>query len=208
MKMYKFNQLIAASMLVMSSASFATPIQLSDFSGSETLIDFSSGYSISGNMVTVNGATFTSDTGNLGVNNWGSYFDNISGASLGNALSDLTSDTIIRFDAGTSINRFGLLLSTSPITTWTLSAFASDDSLIESVSASMPNSSDAVFLGLESILDISYFTITESGTGNGHISLIDDVRFESIANVSEPASIALLGLGLAGIGFSRKNKNA
>jgi len=63
-----------------------------------------------------------------------------------------------------------------------------------------------VFLGLESNLEISYFTITEAGGGDGYISLIDDIRFESIAAVPEPASLALLGIGLAGIGFSRKKK--
>lgn len=44
-----------------------------------------------------------------------------------------------------------------------------------------------------------------SFTTNTIVSL--DVEFDSVP-VPEPLSIALLGLGLAGIGFSRKNKNS
>lgn len=64
-------------------------------------------------------------------------------------------------------------------------------------------------------LDISEFNIgsyrlnTSQNNGGGFLfALADDVQlnFSETSNVPEPASIILLGLGIAGIGFSRKKK--
>ena len=187
----------------------ATPISINDFSGSETLIDFNSGYSISGNTVTTAGVSFVSSEGGWwSASNWSSYFDNISGASLGYALADATSDTLVTINAGFSVNRIGILLSTTPVTEWSLSAYASDNSLIETVTQSMPSDSEAVFLGLESTLSIDHFIISETGAGNGHVTLMDDLRFESVAPVPEPATILLFGTGIAGlVGARIRRKN-
>lgn len=57
---------------------------------------------------------------------------------------------------------------------------------------------DSSWVGLSSV------HIQNSGMENG---AIDNIELSTVS-VPEPASIALLGLGLAGIGFSRKKKDA
>ena len=185
----------------------ATPITLSDFSGSETLIDFNSGYSASGNTLAIDEVNFVNNISSWhNPANWGWYFDNIPGASLGIGLADMSSDTLITVDTGgVSFNRVGILLSTSLPNSWTLSAYAADNSFIESVTASMPAYGEAVFIGLESTTDIASVVISELGNGNGQITLFDDFRFESTTPVPEPTTILLLGAGLLGLAeVSRK----
>jgi len=57
-----------------------------------------------------------------------------------------------------------------------------------------------------SLTNISSLTITPGPT-DGYIA-IDNINWSDSSAVPEPGSLVLLGLGLAGFGFSRKNKSA
>lgn len=64
------------------------------------------------------------------------------------------------------------------------------------------------FLGIDT-LNIYTFSGVDAGTpGGGKHVAIDNFTINESVSVPEPASIALLGLGLAGIGFSRKKKTS
>ncbi len=64
------------------------------------------------------------------------------------------------------------------------------------------------FLGLSSTVAFDSFQVSyERPNAQGLYIYLDDLYLgESSAPIPEPASLALLGLGLAGIGFSRKRK--
>lgn len=68
---------------------------------------------------------------------------------------------------------------------------------------------DLNFLNIDR-LTIRSFGGTDAGTpGGGSFLAIDDFTYdEAVANVTEPGSLALLGLGLLGLGAARKRSKA
>ena len=64
------------------------------------------------------------------------------------------------------------------------------------------------FFGVISDVMISSFTLGSGSYGTGPVYFVDAFEVRSSAAVPEPVSLALFGLGLAGIGFSRKKKAA
>ncbi len=74
----------------------------------------------------------------------------------------------------------------------------------------------SMLLGSRTISSNSYIEMVLGGIGNIRSLVInsnafawalDDLRFETAA-VPEPTTLTLLGLGLAGLGYSRKRKNS
>ena len=70
-----------------------------------------------------------------------------------------------------------------------------------------PSGSDLFQQYFESTVAFNAITISQPGTASGFGFMLDNLTVET-SNVPEPASLALLALGLAGIGFSRKKKTA
>ena len=79
----------------------------------------------------------------------------------------------------------------------TLNIYDASNNLISSILG------DDVFVSLSSATPISRFTVVAT---NSDTPAIDNLTFD--ASVPEPATIALMCLGLAGIGFARKKKQA
>lgn len=184
-------------------------ISIDGFSGFEDLIDFS--------LVDFNnlpdkngdiglGVTVTnrgSGTGGPGWRpaDWGSFFDNIPGSSGGAAMADNWGTSNLLFEFSSPINRVGMLLSTGTRTDYMISLFDTAGGLIDTVIASMPADTEAVFIGYEYTSgDIGSVLVFEE-VDNGQIILLDDLRFEAV-----PAPGALAMLLVAGIGARRRRR--
>jgi hypothetical protein len=63
------------------------------------------------------------------------------------------------------------------------------------------------FIGIEFLSGFDKLVIDTSETINGAFA-IDNLRFESIASVPEPATMFLLGIGIAGLVAARRKKEA
>ncbi|USO00281.1 MAG: hypothetical protein H6810_06380 [Phycisphaeraceae bacterium] len=131
---------------------------------------------------------------------WAPYFSNIAGASGGAGLADHWGASDITYTIDGGANRFGLLLSTGVRTVWDIEVYDTEGHLLATGRAATPNVSKAVFVGYESLDTlIGSFRIRDSD--NGYITLMDDVRFETV-----PAPGALSALGLAGLAGSRRRR--
>ncbi len=180
--------LAGLSVLAISGAAFADGfITLNDFSGGETVITFNStemgslGHPTAdigeGVLVTNNGGG-TGGPGWRGNTDWGAYFSNIPGASLGRALADSwgASDLLFDFTGAGNPNKAGMLLSTGSQTTYDIEIMNPAGAVIASGTAAMPGPAQAVFVGYEAAGGIGYIRVTD--VENGQIALLDDVRFE------------------------------
>lgn len=123
------------------------------------------------------------------------YLDNDQGRTSG-----------FRFDFTDVVGAFAFNWGASDVS-WTLSAFDATGHLLESVLAPITNGSNAGdFFGL-SDAGIKYATLVSSNARSQDWVFVDNVSFAAAA-VPEPASIALVGLGLAGVvGLRRRRKD-
>jgi hypothetical protein len=193
----------ALAILVFPACLNASLINSTAFSGNETLIDFSTPFQRTSSPVSYDGVTFrvvewagTVASKDLAAqNDWGDYFSNIPGASGGYALNDFTGNTQLRIEFAMDVNRVGLLLSTSSVTSWSMVAWDKSGAFIEAQNASMPRDANAVFLGLETNSSIAYVDIIQF-QNDGLVTLFDDIRFESTTPVPLPSAALLFGSGL------------
>lgn len=165
------------------------------------LITFSPGFAFSTTPVTYQGVTFASipngSSGGAGLQantDWSPFFQNIPGASLGKALNDSQGQTDVTMTFTNSVSDVSILLSTNPVTTWTVTAFDINSNPLGSTTVTMAGQAMAVQATL-ALSNIHSIEITEP-SDNGNITLFDDLSFQPAASPTpEPSTVALLGIG-------------
>lgn len=188
--------LLMCTLLLVATPVLGAQIGWDDFSGGENWIDFDPGFDRTAEPILYEGVWF-SDEGAFGLgleadDDWSGYFGNQPGASLGLALNDIETQSLLRAEFTTTVHRVGLLMSAEYVATWTLEAYDSSDTLMDAVTETMSGNRQSVFLGLEtSGAEIAYILVREAAVDQ-MVGLFDDLRFEAIP---EPASLLLLAAG-------------
>ena len=174
------------------------------FSGSENLIDFEAfGPAPPDGPFAHMGVTFSeaSTSGSPGWRILNNFF--VAGSE---ALTDEASisDITLVFDAAWT--RVGLEVGIGDAT-YDVSFFGTAASLLGTVVVGpLFGVLGHDFAGWQDAGGIKSLRIIETSGSNNRVGGLDDIRFENVAQISEPGTLAIMGLGLAGLGFARRKR--
>ncbi len=197
------KKIVILALLLSVGTANAGIIELGDFSGSETVIDFNAisntesvanQYSVDGVLFSgaLLGMTNSGDTALFNGSTIASNWNYSGGGNTGQSWS-ATFDSVQ--------NLFGFFSETNSSDDVTIEAYLGT-ALIGTVNFLNPNGTYPDFLGFGDSGGFDSITVTIAKNANGFFAM-DDLRFESL-RIPEPGSLALLCLGIAGVGFSRK----
>ena len=208
---------VCACYAIVSFNANASAINIWNFSGNETVIDFESlgGVAPEPGPFSIGPVTFSESSTGSGTSSpgWRVLNTNLLGTDS-DILTDNSGQSNIVLDFSTPVTRAGLVVgigNESEITDYQIDFFDTEYNVIGSLSYSIFwRSNGGFFAGWENASGISRIQIIEA-SNNGRVGGIDDIRFENVAitpPVPIPAAVWLFGSGLIALaGFARR-KNA
>jgi PEP-CTERM motif len=197
------KKLTLAALLVLASSSvFAGAISAADFSGRQTTVSLNGVGDQSVSSFNFGGLSFSAtDSGSGGDSGWRDL------TSEGYGYTDNTGISNITIGLNGAYQRVGLEVYIGPAT-YLVSFYDALSNLVGSESITLANTPAFAFVGWEFAGGISSINIFETIPDEGQVGGFNNIRFENAASsVPEPASLALLSLGFAGLGLSRRKKS-
>ena len=191
------------AILLSPMAANAVPITVGAFSGGENVEDLEGlGSAPPVGSFTYGDFSFSESSSGTGGPGW-RWLDGFFVAGS-HALTDNAGISDIIIDALSPWSRIGLDVGIGDAV-YAVSFYDTALSLLGTVSGSASGVTGNFFAGWEFAGGISRIRIIETSGENGRVGGIDNIRYENV-RVSEPGTLALLGLGLAGMGMTRRKK--
>ena len=197
--------LLLAGLVAASASAFANSIALSDFSGSESVIDFGAlGGTPATGPFTLDGATFSESSTGSGQAGWRYFGPGVSGntdAMLGDNAG--TSHFTINF--ATSYDRVGFYVAVGDAT-YDVDFY--DGATLLGTSTVNVAGLSSQFVGFQNTAGgVTSAVIREVSGDNGRIGGLWDVHYENaVSSVPEPTSMSLMALALGGFAVLRRRR--